>query len=192
LKQWLDEGRPVILYDTRNDYEVRLGTFKGAKIAGIGSFREFPEAVANLPPEMKDAPIVSFCTGGIRCEKAAPFMEREGFKHVWQLEGGILKYFEECGSVHFDGELFVFDQRVSVGHGLALGKYVLCPSCRHPISDIDRESGHYEEGVSCPNCGPTLSDERRAAARERQKQIRLAEARGEKHIGARYDSAPEG
>ncbi|MCE2695424.1 MAG: pseudouridine synthase, partial [Verrucomicrobiaceae bacterium] len=100
LKQWLDEGRQVVLYDTRNDYEVKLGTFKGAVVAGIDSFRDFPAAVARLPAEMKQAEIVSFCTGGIRCEKAAPFMEREGFEHVWQLEGGILKYFEECGSAH--------------------------------------------------------------------------------------------
>ncbi len=114
LKQWLDEGRPVTLLDTRNDYEVRLGTFKNAHPIGIDHFRDFPAAVGRLPAAMKEQPIVMFCTGGIRCEKAGPFMEREGFNSVFQLEGGILKYFEECGGAHFDGECFVFDQRVGL------------------------------------------------------------------------------
>ena len=114
LKQWLDEGRPVTLLDTRNDYEVKLGTFRNALPAGIDTFKQFPHAVRKLPAEMKEQPVVMFCTGGIRCEKAGPFMEREGFKNVLQLEGGILKYFEECGGAHYDGECFVFDQRVGV------------------------------------------------------------------------------
>ena len=97
LKQWLDEGRPVTLLDTRNDYEVKLGTFRNARPIGVGHFREFPAAVQHLPAEMKEQPVVMFCTGGIRCEKAGPFMEREGFKQVFQLDGGILKYFAECG-----------------------------------------------------------------------------------------------
>ena len=111
LKQWLDEGRPVTLLDTRNDYEVKLGTFRNARAIGIRHFRDFPQAVRNLPKDLKEQPIVTFCTGGIRCEKAGAFMEREGFKHVFQLEGGILKYFEECGGAHYEGECFVFDQR---------------------------------------------------------------------------------
>ena len=118
LKQWLDEGRPVTLLDTRNDYEVRLGTFRGALVPHIDHFRDFPAAVERLPAELKERPIVMFCTGGIRCEKAGPFMEREGFKNIFQLDGGILKYFEECGGAHYDGECFVFDQRVGVDPSL--------------------------------------------------------------------------
>src|SRR5262249_5606336 len=110
LKQWLDEGRPVTLLDTRNDYEVRLGTFENAVTLGIDHFRSFPAAVRELPAAMKQQPIVMFCTGGIRCEKAGPLMEREGFEQVFQLDGGILKYFEECGGEHYDGECFVFDR----------------------------------------------------------------------------------
>ncbi len=152
LKQWLDEGRPVILYDTRNNYEVKLGTFKGAVVAGIDSFRDFPAAVAKLPPEMKHAQVVSFCTGGIRCEKAAPFMEREGFEHVWQLDGGILKYFEECGNAHYEGELFVFDQRVSLDPGLQESDWSMCFACRAPLSVEEKIDHRYVENVSCPYC----------------------------------------
>jgi UPF0176 protein len=111
LKQWLDEGRPVLLLDTRNDYEIARGTFRGALAAGIRRFREFPDAVNRLAPQMQNQSIVMFCTGGIRCEKAGPFMERQGFRDVFQLDGGILKYFEECGGAHYDGECFVFDER---------------------------------------------------------------------------------
>ncbi|HSP42812.1 MAG TPA: rhodanese-like domain-containing protein, partial [Luteolibacter sp.] len=103
LKRWLDEGRPVTLLDTRNDYEVKLGTFKGAIDPDIKTFRSFPEAVRKLPAELKERPVVMFCTGGIRCEKAGPFMEMEGFREIYQLDGGILKYFEECGGEHYEG-----------------------------------------------------------------------------------------
>ncbi len=118
LKQWLDEGRPVTLLDTRNDYEVRRGTFRGAWSTGIRHFRDFPAAVRRLPPELSQQPIVMFCTGGIRCEKAGPLLEREGFARVHQLDGGILKYFEECGGAHFEGECFVFDERGGVDSAL--------------------------------------------------------------------------
>ncbi len=114
LKQWLDEGRPVTLLDVRNDYEVALGTFAGAEPIGVAHFREFPQAVDALPDDRKEETVVMFCTGGIRCEKAGPYMERAGFKNVFQLEGGILKYFEECGAAHYTGECFVFDDRVAV------------------------------------------------------------------------------
>ena len=110
----MDEGRKVHLLDTRNDYEVEVGTFTNAIPAGIDNFRDFPEAVAKLPESMKDEPLVMFCTGGIRCEKAGPYMEQAGFKQVYQLEGGILKYFEDCGGDHYTGDCFVFDQRVAV------------------------------------------------------------------------------
>ena len=112
LKRWLDEGRPLTLLDTRNDYEVKLGTFRGAVVPNIKTFREFPAAVRALPEDLKTAPVVMFCTGGIRCEKAGPFMEEAGYQNIYQLDGGILKYFEECGGEHYDGECFVFDQRV--------------------------------------------------------------------------------
>ncbi len=118
LKQWLDEGRPVTLLDTRNDYEVRLGTFVGALDPAIRTFRAFPEAVRRLPAALKHAPVVTFCTGGIRCEKAAPFLRLEGFEEVYQLDGGILKYFEECGGAHYQGECFVFDQREGLDSAL--------------------------------------------------------------------------
>jgi RluA family pseudouridine synthase len=174
LKQWLDEGRPVILYDTRNDYEVKLGTFKGAVIAGIDSFRDFPAAVAKLPPEMKHAQVVSFCTGGIRCEKAAPFLERAGFEHVWQLDGGILKYFEECGNSHYDGELFVFDQRVGVDPGLHETAWSLCFACRTPLTAEDKTDQRYEENVSCPYCFKATEEQQRQQIEARHAAIRAA------------------
>lgn len=118
LKQWLDESRPVILLDTRNDYEVSQGTFRGAQHARISRFRDFPAAARKLSPALKAQPVVTFCTGGIRCEKAAPFLEREGFENVFQLDGGILNYFEHCGGAHYDGECFVFDERAGLDPSL--------------------------------------------------------------------------
>jgi UPF0176 protein len=158
LKQWLDEGKPVVLYDTRNDYEVKLGTFRNAIPAGIDHFRHFPEAVAKLPPEMRDAPVVTFCTGGIRCEKAAPFMEREGFREVYQLEGGILKYFEEVGGDHYDGECFVFDQRVGVDPALSETGSVVCFACQAPLTAEEQDDPRYLANVSCPHCYRSETD----------------------------------
>ncbi len=152
LKRWLDEGRPVTLLDTRNDYEVRLGTFENAVTLGIDHFRSFPAAVRELPAEMKQQPIVMFCTGGIRCEKAGPLMEREGFEQVFQLEGGILKYFEECGGEHYAGECFVFDRRVGVDAGLAETENGLCFHCLEPLTADDLRDARYVEGESCPRC----------------------------------------
>jgi UPF0176 protein len=152
LKQWLDEGRVVTLLDTRNAYEVRLGTFRGAVPAGIDHFREFPGAVAKLPAEMKDQPIVMFCTGGIRCEKAGPFMEREGFTNVHQLDGGILKYFEECGGAHYDGECFVFDRRVGVDSALRETDAKLCFNCQMPLTVAEQRDPAYVPDISCPHC----------------------------------------
>ncbi|MEO6052711.1 MAG: rhodanese-like domain-containing protein, partial [Chthoniobacterales bacterium] len=134
LAQWLDEGRPITLLDTRNDYEVKMGTFKGALPLGIDNFRDFPEAARKLPPEMKKQPIVTFCTGGIRCEKAAPFLQREGFEQVFQLDGGILKYFEECGGAHYEGECFVFDKRVGLDPNLSETRAALCFACQMPLT----------------------------------------------------------
>jgi len=152
LKQWLDEGRPVTLLDTRNDYEVKLGTFKGALVPHINTFREFPAAVRNMPDALKDQPVVMFCTGGIRCEKAGPFMELEGFKQIYQLDGGILKYFEECGGDHYEGECFVFDQRVGVDPGLRETETAVCFACQAPLDGTDQADHRYVEGVSCPHC----------------------------------------
>jgi UPF0176 protein len=175
LKRWLDEGRPVTLLDTRNDYEVKLGTFRNAKALGIRHFRDFPQAVANLPPELKEQPIVMFCTGGIRCEKAGPFMEREGFKLVHQLEGGILKYFEEVGGEHYEGECFVFDQRVGVDPSLQETGSSQCFVCQTPLSEADQRHEHYVPGVSCGYCFKTPSQHMAANIARRHAQIgRLA------------------
>ncbi len=152
LKQWLDEGRPVTLLDTRNDYEVKLGTFKGAIDLNIGHFRHFPEAVRKLPEKMKDDPIVMFCTGGIRCEKAGPFMEKAGFRNILQLDGGILKYFEECGGSHYRGECFVFDQRVGVDPALRETDSTQCYVCQSPLTPQEQKDARYVAGESCPYC----------------------------------------
>lgn len=172
LKQWLDEGRPVTLLDTRNDYEVKLGTFRGARTLGLEHFRNFPQAVDALPPELKDQPIVMFCTGGIRCEKAGPYMEREGFSSIYQLEGGILKYFEECGSAHYDGECFVFDQRVGVDPALSETSSAVCYVCQEPLTAEDQQSPHYVAGVSCPSCWRAPEEEQAAALAVRQALLR--------------------
>ena len=152
LKKWLDEGKTVTLLDTRNDYEVKLGTFKGAVDPDIKTFRGFPDAVRKLPEEMKDQPVVMFCTGGIRCEKAGPFMELEGFKDIYQLDGGILKYFEECGGEHYDGDCFVFDQRVGVDPGLSESDHAICFACLAPLNAAEQEDPRYVKGKCCPHC----------------------------------------
>jgi len=152
LKAWLDSGRPVTLLDTRNDYEVKMGTFKGALAAGIDHFREFPAAVGRLPDSLKDQPVVMFCTGGIRCEKAGPFLQQSGFKHVLQLEGGILKYFEECGGDHYVGECFVFDRRVGVDPELRETDSVLCFNCQTPLTRAEQRDTRYVPDRSCPHC----------------------------------------
>jgi len=174
LKKWLDEGRPVTLLDTRNDYEVKLGTFKGAIDPGIRTFRAFPEAVRKLPEELKEQPVVMFCTGGIRCEKAGPFMEMEGFKQIYQLEGGILKYFEECGGDHYDGDCFVFDQRVGVDPALTESEHKVCFRCQAPLDLEDQADPRYVEGVSCPHCH--VSEPELIAQRVAERQAMLNQA----------------
>jgi RluA family pseudouridine synthase len=172
LKQWLDEGRPVTLLDTRNDYEVKLGTFKNAVTVGIDHFRDFPEAVRRLPDELKRQPIVMFCTGGIRCEKAGPFMEREGFERIYQLDGGILKYFEECGNTHYDGECFVFDQRVGVDPSLQETSTSLCFACLTPLSAADQSDPRYVANQSCPYCFRTTQEQMTLVIEKRHAAIR--------------------
>lgn len=152
LKAWLDAGRPVRLLDVRNDYEVDLGTFRGAERLDIRHFREFPEASARLPEAAKEEPLVMFCTGGIRCEKAGPMLEQLGFREVYQLDGGILKYFEECGGAHYEGGCFVFDSRVVLDPQLQPTGAVQCFHCQAVLSHQDIQSPKFEFGKSCPNC----------------------------------------
>ena len=172
LKKWLDEGRPITLLDTRNDYEVELGTFENAKPIGVDHFRDFPEAVRKLPDEMKEQPIVMFCTGGIRCEKAGPFMEQEGFREVYQLDGGILKYFEECGGDHYDGDCFVFDHRVAVDPKLQETATTQCYACQHPLTTDDQQSERYVCGEHCPYCWKPPADEIPVPIADREAAIR--------------------
>ena len=175
----------VVLIDTRNGYECDIGTFRGAIDHKTTTFREFPDYVSqNFKPE-KHKKIAMFCTGGIRCEKASSLMVGEGFEQVYHLHGGILKYLETIPPEEslWQGECFVFDQRISVGHGLKVGDFEQCYGCRHPVSAEDRASVHYVAGVSCPHCFDTLTDEQRHRFAERQKQAELARIRGEVHIG---------
>ena len=184
----------VILIDTRNDYEVGIGTFKGAIDPRTTNFREFPAYVRdNLDPK-KHRKVAMFCTGGIRCEKASAFMLQEGYEEVYHLEGGILKYLEKVPVTEssWDGECFVFDNRVSVNHGLEKGQYDQCHGCRHPITEQDKLSPLYRRGVSCPACYDKLSDNQRARFAERQKQVELANARNERHIGGFSPASGDG
>lgn len=158
LKQWLDAGKPVVMLDTRNDYEIKLGTFTGAVPIGIQHFRDFPRAVQRLPEEVRNAPVVTFCTGGIRCEKAAAYLMHSGFREVYQLDGGILRYFEECGSAHYEGECFVFDQRVGVDPSLHETDHAQCFVCQTPLLPADLEDQRYVEGASCPYCFRTSAE----------------------------------
>lgn len=174
LKQWLDEGRPITLLDTRNDYEVKLGTFRNAVALEIDHFREFPQAADKLPPELKQQPIVMFCTGGIRCEKAGPYLEREGFEQVFQLDGGILKYFEDCGSAHYQGECFVFDQRVGLDPQLSETDSDQCYACLTPLSAEDQRDKRFRKGVSCPYCYVTSEQQQMQALAARQDALRKA------------------
>ena len=187
-KDWnaLVNDPDVVLIDTRNDYEYGIGTFHGALDPHTESFREFPQYVRrHLDPE-KNKKVAMFCTGGIRCEKASAFMLKEGFEEVYHLQGGILKYLEEVSKQEstWEGECFVFDNRVAVDHDLQKGQYDQCYGCRHPITEEDKRSDKYQKGICCPLCFDKLTDEQMARFRERQKQMELAEKRGEAHIGA--------
>jgi UPF0176 protein len=179
----------VMLIDTRNDYEVAIGTFKGAINPDIKTFTELP-AWLDAQPALQGAKkpkVAMFCTGGIRCEKSTALMKMRGFDEVYHLEGGILKYLEEVPAEQstWEGECFVFDERVSVGHGLAPGPFELCRSCRWPLGETDKASPLYVKGVSCPHCHDRRTPEEKARLAERQRQVELAEARGEVHVGAR-------
>ncbi len=168
LKAWLDEGRPLTLLDTRNEYEVKLGTFENALTLPIDHFRHFPEAVRQLPESLKDQPIVMFCTGGIRCEKAGPFMQREGYQQVYQLDGGILKYFEDVGGAHYRGQCFVFDKRVGLESTLQESENSQCFVCLATLSAEDQADRRFKEGVSCPHCYRTPDEQHATARRHHQ------------------------
>lgn len=171
----------VVVIDTRNDYEVAIGTFRDAVDPATRSFREFPQFVREHFDPARHRKVAMFCTGGIRCEKASSFMRAEGFPEVFHLRGGILKYLERVRPEDslWEGECFVFDHRVGVTHGLAEGQAEMCYGCGHPVTPAERLSAGYEEGVSCPHCATGLGEEKRERLRERMRQIGLARARGE-------------
>ena len=175
----------ILLVDTRNDYEVQVGTFKNALNPKTDSFREFPGYVKQeLDPE-KHNKVAMFCTGGIRCEKSTAFLKEQGFDEVYHLEGGILKYLQEVPAEEslWEGECFFFDERVTVNHQLQRGEYDQCNACRMPITEQDKLSEQYQHGVSCPHCFEKTSDKQKARFAEREKQMQLAQQRGEVHIG---------
>jgi UPF0176 protein len=186
--QLLDDP-DVVVIDVRNDYEVAIGTFSGAINPKTTSFSELPEWVRQEPALRNKPKVAMFCTGGIRCEKSTAFLRTEGFDQVYHLEGGILKYLETVPAAEsrWEGECFVFDERVAVGHGLVPGQYELCRGCRHPISPADRDSELFVLGVSCPYCHAEKTEAQRQGFLERQRQIELAKHRNQIHIGAHYD-----
>ena len=194
-KDWnaLINDPEVTLIDTRNDYEVEVGTFKGAIDPKTTTFGEWPEYVENNLNPKTHPKIAMFCTGGIRCEKASAHLLKNGFKQVFHLRGGILSYLENVPESEsaWEGDCFVFDHRVAVKHGLEQGDFEICFGCRWPISEEDTRSPLYEPGVSCPRCAEELTDERRARLRERHKQVMLARKRNGTHIGEQPKRKPK-
>lgn len=186
-EQWnrLISDPEVVLIDTRNDYEVEIGRFKGAINPDTKHFREFPEFVRNELDPGKHKKVAMYCTGGIRCEKASAYLLQQGFAEVYHLEGGVLKYLEEVPEQQslWQGECFVFDRRVAVNHRLESGSYEMCYACRRPVSDQDKQSEHYREGVSCPRCYTEYSEADRQRFEQRQRQIELAKAQDLHHVG---------
>ena len=186
-KDWnaLISDPDVIIVDTRNDYEVRVGTFRNAIDPHTEKFSDFPRWVDSNLDNMKGKKIATFCTGGIRCEKATSYMKLKGFEKVYHLKGGILKYLEDVAPEQslWDGACYVFDERVAVCHGLKIADFTTCHGCLMPISADERLSPKYEEGVCCPNCAAGLTETQKASNRERQKQFELAQKRGTKHLG---------
>jgi UPF0176 protein len=177
----------VVLIDTRNDYEYAIGTFKNAINPKTNTFREFPEYVKTHFDPKKHRKVAMFCTGGIRCEKASSYMMSEGFDEIYHLEGGILKYLEEVKPDEslWQGECFVFDQRVAIKHGLEVGEFDQCYACRYPLSQDEIKSEQYTPGISCPHCYNTHTPEKLKGLSERQRQVILAKKHGSNHIGER-------
>lgn len=186
-KDWnaLISDPEVLLIDTRNDYEVEIGTFKNAINPNTETFREFPEYVEKNLDKNKHKKVAMFCTGGIRCEKSTAYLKEQGFEEVYHLEGGVLQYLEDVPEQEtlWQGECFVFDGRVAVNHQLEKGQYDQCFACRYPITEEDKQSEHYIKGVSCHRCYDKHTDEQRSRFQEREKQVNLAKSRGEDHIG---------
>ncbi len=185
----LIEEPGVVLIDVRNDYEVELGTFAGAINPQTRSFRDLPDWVRQQSALESKPRVAMFCTGGIRCEKSTAFLRSEGFKEVYHLQGGILKYLEviPADQSRWQGECFVFDERVAVGHALQPGQHELCRSCRSPVSEIEKNSEFFVEGVSCSRCYDQKSEAKKSGLRERQRQVQLANERGDEHIGKRLE-----
>lgn len=183
----------VLLIDTRNDYEIGIGTFKGAVNPNTKTFREFPEYVQTQLDPNRHKKVAMFCTGGIRCEKSTAYLKEQGFDDVYHLEGGILKYLEEVPEEQslWQGECFVFDNRVAVNHQLEKGQYDQCHACRRPITEDDKQHEHYQPGVSCHHCYDEYSDEQRERFRQREQQMQLAKERGEAHLGSDLASVIE-
>jgi len=175
----------VTLVDTRNRYEFEIGTFNGAQNPDTDAFVEFPEYVEKNLDKNRHRKVAMFCTGGIRCEKASAYMLAQGFEEVYHLEGGILKYLENVPTEEsqWQGECFVFDQRVAVDHDLEVGSYKSCYGCRHSLTETDLASPKYEKGICCPYCFDDLTEEKRAPLAERQRQVELAHKRNTRHIG---------
>ena len=190
-QQWneLLANPQTLVVDTRNHYEVEVGTFPNSMDPATDSFRQFQDFAEKLAESGVDRPLAMFCTGGIRCEKAAALMQALGFDEVYQLQGGILNYLKNVpdSENQWRGECFVFDKRVAVDRDLAEGGYVQCHACRRPLSSEDLASADYREGISCPRCIGTLEDDRISRLEERRKQVALARKRGEKHIGAKLE-----
>lgn len=182
----LIEDKDTILIDTRNDYEFAIGSFKGAVDPDIKTFRDFPQWMAEHKQDLAGKKIAMFCTGGIRCEKSTAYAKQLGYENVYHLKGGILKYLEEVPEAEslWQGECFVFDERVSLGHGLKEGGLSLCRACRRPLTEAGKKSPHYAEGISCEACRQERSANDRARFAEREKQIKLAKKRhAAPHLG---------
>ena len=177
----LIKDNKTLILDARKPFEYNVGTFKRAINPQVSNFREFPIYLKKLD---RKQPIAMFCTGGIRCEKASVYLEKKGFNNVFQLKGGIINYLKKIkkNKSLWKGECYVFDNRISLKHGLAVGTYSMCSGCRKPISIKDKKSLKYEEGVSCPNCHDTLTNSQKERFRMRQKQINVAKKLGRKHI----------
>ena len=192
-KDWnsLIKKQNTVIIDTRNHYEVEIGTFNNALNPKTNSFREFPAWVTStlekMPDINKKSRIAMFCTGGIRCEKATSYLKEHGYQNVFHLEGGILKYFEDVSGKEnlWKGECFVFDNRVSLKKNLEPGEYSMCHACRMPLADTDLASEKYSPGLHCPKCYGTHSKKQAKRFRDRQKQMELSDLRGEKHLGGR-------
>mgnify|MGYP000211519141 CR=1 FL=1 len=186
-KDWnaLISDPDILLVDTRNDYEVEIGTFEGALNPDTETFREFPQYVKDNLDKTKHKKVAMFCTGGIRCEKSTAYLKEQGFEEVYHLEGGILKYLEEVPSEEtlWQGECFVFDGRVAVNHDLEQGQYDQCFACRFPLTEQEKQGEYYIKGVSCHRCHDKISEKQRNSFAERERQIALSAKRGENHIG---------